>query len=158
MDDADRFNLDPHPADPLVRISGHRGRHEHIEVIPAPDGPWFNAGEVCKALGIPLSSSSWMPPEWACKVVGMSGRKVQAVNALGLFALCNKAARGSNPDAYYQTVFLRPDQEDYTPLQFHQIRAAQALIGALMSTYPQKPRGTASKKTQQISEGVSDKP
>ena len=125
-----------------VATPQHHPLAEYIEVIPAPDGPWFTAEEVCKVLGLPLSSSNWMPTEIARKVENMDGRKVQAINALGIFALCSKVERRSSNPAPNMVNFLQANDEDHTALQRHQIRAARALINALLVAYPQKPQGS----------------
>lgn len=153
MNEPQGLNLDPHPADPLTRRPP-----EYIEVIPGEGGPWFNAVEVCKVLDIPLSSSSWMPPEWARKIEGKDGRKVQAVNPLGIFALCKKAGSGRSVPVENRVTFTNFDDENHTPLQRHQIRAARDLLNALAASYPQKPRGTSRKKPQPISEPVPNEP
>ncbi|KGM41700.1 hypothetical protein JY96_20975 [Aquabacterium sp. NJ1] len=123
----------------------------------APGGPWFKAEDVCKAIGIPLSSADWMPPEWASKVTGEDGRKTRAVNALGLLALSLKAESESTAPPLESVRLLYPQYEGIPKLESHQIRAARALMEALANAYPQKPR-VSRKKTQQISEGCPNQP
>lgn len=152
-----------------------------VRVLVEDPSPWFIAADVCTAIGMPTARITGVPKHARKKAATEDGKLVHLVNSEGLLYLLawarNNASTRAQLSVYTSRVY---DDRSETPPDLFVARhaemgAAIAIEGALR-IYPQRvrtklpsgvpiivespsvKRKTHPAKTQQISEGVSDKP
>lgn len=152
-----------------------------VRVLVEDPSPWFIAADVCTAIGMPTARITGVPKHARKKAATEDGKLVHLVNSEGLlyllaWARINAASR-TRLSVHTSRVYDDRSETHADPLGARQVEAGAAIaIEGALRLYPQRvrtklpdgvpilvesPRAKREAhrdKTEQISEGVSDKP